>query len=130
MISDRIWLNYIRRTCTFILDERKLRSVWLDHKSGVTSVTNFDELFEQLFGDLDSENKEKELDRIFVARIDAKKSIIQFLRAIKKIDQQRFSSKSYLNLENLLNSTDWTNLQTACRYVLEAVEPFSQNELH
>lgn len=130
MISDKVWLSYIRRICAFVLDEKKVRSVWLDKKKGVTSVTGFDELYEQLFDDLDSENKEKELGRIFVGRPDAKKSIIRFLLAIKKIDQLRVSSKQYLDIESLLNSADWTDFQAACRHVLETVEPFSRDEFH
>lgn len=111
MIPDEIWLRYIYELSGFIVDEPTLRSVWIDRKSGITSVVSFDELFEQLFDDLDSDHKIKELDRIFINDAEKGNAIREFLSAVIQVDEDIQRNPSLGNPESLLASNSWKRLR-------------------
>jgi hypothetical protein len=56
MIDCQHWQNSIVRYANLLLDENKIRRAWLQEDRSETSVTDFYELYEQIFDDLDSDS--------------------------------------------------------------------------
>ena len=48
MIAFQIWLPQILGYCDFLCDDLALRRAWVNHDMAKTSVTGFEELYEQI----------------------------------------------------------------------------------
>jgi len=85
MIEFTTWLRQILRYCEFIAMDGAVRSAWIDHDYSHTSITDFDELYEQLFDDLDSDLFLEGLPNL-LPDVHCQRAIREFLLAIKAVD--------------------------------------------
>ena len=84
-----------------------LRDCWVLGQCYWTSVTSFDELIEQVFGDLDSNNLLEDAQIDSTVPEELVKSIRNFLSAIKETDQVNESGEWADVPEALLASAEW-----------------------
>ena len=80
---------------------------------------DFDELYEQLFDDLDSDEFEKRLPQLFVANPEYSTCMSGFLAAVRAVDESITTSPTLRDPGNLLESRVWAALREASRRVLE-----------
>ena len=119
MIELKVRLSYIGRISKFILDEELIWSVWVNKKNDITSVTDFDELYEQLLGDLDMEELERDLPNILVVDVFSREKILNFLATFREVDGKINTNKELRDPSILLKSGIWKKFQVTCAVVLE-----------
>jgi hypothetical protein len=108
-------INYLETWLPQIIGYAELISgddlwkVWVDKKEGVTSVTDFDELYEQIIGDLDSENLMKESEKMLPDNPRLRLALRTFMLRFDEVDKEFNSNK--LSLKELLSSASWSDLK-------------------
>lgn len=115
MIAADVWLEQLTRYMIFVTSDDHLRRAWIDADYDTTSVTGFDELYEQVFDDLDSDN----LERPILASMNDKaaaESISTFLDALRSMESAIQAMPTLKNPMLLLQSREWATVQrTATR---------------
>jgi hypothetical protein len=119
MIELKTRLSYIGGISAFILNQNEIRSVWVNKKSGITSVTDFDELYEQLFDDLDMEELEREPSDLLSIDAPSRNRILNFLNSVRGVDEAIKSDRRLRDPSRLLISDSWRNLEVSCEKALE-----------
>ena len=121
MISFReTWLPQILGYCELVCDDLKIRRAWINHDTSATSVTSFDELYEQIFGDLDSDRLQAELPVLLNDADVMQHAIHDFLEALRASDRVRATEPGLKNASAFLSSKHWKLVQTAARATLAA----------
>jgi hypothetical protein len=121
MIKFQTWLSQIVGYCQFIVDTVGLRRAWINQNFSHTSVTNFDELYEQIFDDLDSDNIEKELAVYLGRDTAATRAVSEFLESIRVVDNQRETDMQLSDPRCLLQSEEWLRVVRAAEQVVEGL---------
>jgi hypothetical protein len=105
--------DYIR----FVADEPLVRRVWVNQEPGLTSVGHFDELFEQVFDDLDADALSPEMlannreeARVIGAFLDAMRRASDAHPTVRPGDAAAF-----------LASPEWRSLNSIARSALETL---------
>jgi hypothetical protein len=129
MIPFQTWLLQILGYCQFVADAVAVRRAWIERDFSSTSVTDFEELYEQIFDDLDSNNVEKELVKYFPADLAVRRAVSEFLDAIRVVDSCRESSVQLRDPECLLKSDEWLRLIAAADQVLQQIDKKSIREI-
>jgi hypothetical protein len=119
MIELNVRLCYIGDISKFVIDRHKIASVWIDKKNGITSVTDFDELYEQLFGDLDMSELERDLPKLEEIDPITRDRIFEFLKVFRMVDKKVTTIPSLSDPRILLKSDVWKQFELACKAVLE-----------
>jgi len=119
VIPFATWLDQMIRYCRFVADDAALRRAWIGGDFSSTSLTDFDELFEQVFDDLDSDGVERELDQHLPDDDAGKEALGQFLQALRAADEQRRHDIRLLQPSELLSSIPWQGVVRAGQIVLE-----------
>lgn len=114
MISFDVWLSQIFGYCEFVANDYELQQAWINKNFSNTSITNFDELYEQIFDDLDSDVIEEELENSSLIDKDMKEAVSNFLSALRVADENNIKSNS----ADLLASKQWQNVVMAAKKVL------------
>jgi hypothetical protein len=118
MISFQTWLSQIIGYCQFIVDELGIRKSWVDGDFSQTSVTGFDELYEQVFDDLDSDACEKMMISNlseFPLKADA---VSRFLSEMRRINLIIESNEGLQSPDVLLSSSEWRRVVVSAEMVL------------
>ena len=84
-----------------------VRSAWIDHDYSHTSITDFDELYEQLFDDLDSDSFLEGLPSL-LPDVHCQRAIREFLLAIKAVDFELRSVLDKKDYRGLFASQPWS----------------------
>lgn len=126
MIPFEVWLSQIVGYGHFITDTLGVRRAWVDNDYSRTSVTNFDELYEQIFDDLDSDTFETNLRQHLPVDPGGRDVLTAFLGEIRAIDALRSHDSRYLSAVHLLKSEEWGRLVEAARR-LTSTFPLSEN---
>jgi hypothetical protein len=119
MINLQTRLSYIGRISEFVLNREAIFSVWVHRKNGITSVTNFNELYEQLFDDLDMNELERDLPKLEEVDSTTRNRILKFLNVFCRVDKEIEASPSLRDPAALLKSDIWKQFELACRAVLK-----------
>ncbi len=118
MIAFDTWLPQIVDYCGFILDDEKLRRTWIGRNFSETSVTNFDELCEQIFDDLDADN----LVVVFSSKLQKsdglQASIMEFLSSLHAVEFVCALDQKPKDVQMLLDSAQWRRVRSAALSVL------------
>jgi hypothetical protein len=121
MISYGDWVEQVVRYARFVADEQGVRKAWIERDCSRTSVTGFDELFEQIFDDLDSYSFRQRKDTNQRVSPRAHNLIVDFLDQATAIDRVRSEHRRLVAVSELLESEDWSTLVViACRIVSDA----------
>lgn len=116
MIEAGVWLSQIIGYCKFITDDDAVKKAWVNADASKTSVSSFDELYEQIFDDLDSDNfdvKSLEVNGNLVIKI---KNFISCMHESNEI----FGNNSMP--EAIILSRQWSDLKRSASTVLSAVD--------
>jgi hypothetical protein len=109
---EHVWLPQILGYAKIIITGQ-LEDQWLGRIDAVTSVTDPDELYEQIFDDLDAENiwsEARQLGKLPQPAVDA---MDRFLRALHDVDGRDGAA--------FVSSEAWTKVQEAAAVVLADV---------
>lgn len=117
VIPFQTWLSQIVGYCHLVADSLGVRRAWVNGDCSLTSVSSFDELYEQIFDDLDSDAMEQELSDYLPNDPEARTEIAAFLQAIRAINAQLGHDQRLNSTVGLLNSTEWGRLIEAARRV-------------
>jgi len=122
MIPLDVWTDGILSYCELIVHDTALKKTWVDHDRSITSVVDFDELIEQIFGDLDADNLEVEMLRGIAktyGATDLSEALRIFLAAMREADKTRGSVPRLLDATYLLQSTTWGAVIAAAQKAIE-----------
>lgn len=117
MIEFQVWISQILGYCKLIADDKKMRQAWIERDFSATSVTEFDELYEQIFDDLDSDHFSQALHSHLPK--DAVLVIARFIESLHEIDQLRSRSVQFRSSLAILDSPQWQLVRNAALSVLE-----------
>jgi hypothetical protein len=119
MIEPQTRLSYLGRISKFVLDEKGIAAVWVHKKKGITSVTEFDELYVQLFDDLAFGEFENELPGLPKIDLASRNKIVDFLNALRYVDNEIEANSQLREPAKLLSSEPWKKFKVTCEKVLE-----------
>ncbi|MCK7632307.1 hypothetical protein N5094_16675 [Shewanella putrefaciens] len=108
MIELDTWLENIIGTCEMLTDGT-IEQAWLSDDGSKTSITSFDELYEQIFDDLDSEQYVQSSEFINGLTETSRHVVNDFFVSIQKLDDYKVKG----NIEQsslLLESKQWSSL--------------------
>ena len=117
-----VWLPQILRYADFVLDQEGLRRAWIGRNLSETSVSDFAELYEQVFDDLDSFAFVGRIDRFLPDRPEQAAAVEDFLRALDAVNEAHESRPELCDRERLLSSEPWRGLAVAARAVQRVFE--------
>ena len=118
MIAFTDWVSQIVGYGTLVVDDAKLLRAWTLHDHSQTSVTGFDELYEQIFDDLDSERFQNELAIRLANDREKCAAINGFLQSIKHVDQQMKTNPILCRPDILLASSEWGAVRVAAKKLI------------
>jgi hypothetical protein len=118
MIPFDTWLSQIVIYCRFVLDTVGLRRAWVEGDALRTSVTGFDELYEQIFDDLDSDGMERQLAMQLSNDSAARQALSGFLESLRNVGDLRQTRSELQSAAALIRSPEWQNVERAAREVL------------
>jgi hypothetical protein len=119
LIEFETWFPQIVGYARLISDGDTLRRSWLHGDRTETSVTDFDELWEQVFDDLDSDTLEKQM----VAKINdnnLRDLTTQFLARLRYVESAVRSGSALQEPTSLLGSPQWALLETTAAELARA----------
>ncbi len=115
MIDRDVWMGQMRDYIRFVADEPLVRRVWMDREQGITSVSDFDELVEQVFDDLDADSLASQMlanngeeSQVIAAFLDAMRRASDAHPIVRPEDAAAF-----------LESQEWRALNSVARSALE-----------
>jgi hypothetical protein len=117
MIDLEIWLDQVVGYCEFICHKQALRRVWIERDITITSIYAYDELFEQLVGDMHLDS----LVEQFAPKIIDEETIEMlraFAKAIQRLDAQIDSHSELQSARRLLDSTAWAAFSKSASQVI------------
>ncbi len=114
-MSYRTFLANVFSLCEWIVSDKPSR-VWINGETGLTSVVNPEEFFEQAFGDNDLEN----MIPHFSADLNtdnAYDAVSAYRDALLKLERL-FNTDPHIEPRRLLASNEWLNLCSAATQVV------------
>lgn len=118
MISFQTWLSQIVGYCQFIVDESGVRKSWIEGDFSQTSVTGFDELYEQVFDDLDSDDCEKMMISNLSDFPLKAGAVSGFLSELRRINLIIENNEDLQPPDALLSSSEWRRVVVSAEMVL------------
>ena len=118
MIEYDVWIDGIVSTCQLISDEEVFRKAWLENDKSITSIINYDELYEQIFDDLDSDAYERLLPSMEKLSDNKRKLISRFLCSLREFDKETEQDEQFKSPDTLLGSVEWNKVRVAAMNVV------------
>ncbi|MFN7550400.1 MAG: hypothetical protein ACK59M_14860 [Pseudomonadota bacterium] len=115
MIRFGTWLPQILAYARFLADSDAVRRAWIDGDLSETSISDFDELYEQIFDDLDSKSFLEGLPTYIPSEAVAQELIRRFLSEIESIDVARANDQSLATAASLVGSHEWSRVAEIAR---------------
>lgn len=120
MIEFDTWLPQILGYCEFVCSDASVRKAWIDSDVSGTSITSFDELYEQIFDDLDADHFQPNLHKHLARNLLLSNAVSLFLDQVKSLDSIRTLKPDLKNMTKLLDSEEWQELRETAEAVLKA----------
>jgi len=117
MIDFETWFSQIVTTCELVASEDALPRTWVGGERSVTSIIDFGELYEQVFGDLDSEACLAKFASAMGTQ--TRLTVDTFLSSIKKLDSVAGNDPDLNKPAKLLASVAWREVKEAAMAVIE-----------
>lgn len=111
MITFDVWMDGVVGNASVIANRELLKEVWIKEKKNITSITSFDEAYEQLIGDLDALGYLEVYSSNPSLSEDQQTALREYIEAFKRFDVQPFIKEDVLNFEILLDSYTWEALE-------------------
>ncbi len=125
MVDFENWLDGIVSTCELITDKDVFERVWVFGDKTITSIHYPEELFEQLLGDLLSEDcLEHFQDRS--QQMGIYEALLQFTEALLEAKNAINIHPNLRDPKNFLRSDEWARVKIAAQQLLDfsAVAPY------
>ena len=119
MIPFDVWIEQITRYARFVADPNAAKRPWIDGDLSRTSISGFDELYEQVFDDLDSDRLETEM-LAHLASAEQRQAVAAFLEALRQMDREWSADPKLNSAAGLLGSPSWQRVRHAASRVLSA----------
>jgi hypothetical protein len=116
---DRVWLPQILGFASLVADER-VEADWIRGDTSRTRVASLQELYEQVFEDLDSAAVAAELHRHLPGRVDRQEALASFLRAITHAHLQVEANPRLRDPRRLFATRSWLHLRGAAEALRQA----------
>ncbi len=104
----------------FLADRDSVERVWLNGDSTITSLTSFNELYEQLFDDLDASSYLETHGKSATLARAQKQAIANFLCLLRDFDDRPFIMNRKENSAAILSSAAWASIQSAAQVLVAA----------
>ena len=115
----RVWLPQILGFATLIADEG-LEADWIRGDTSRTRFASLQELYEQVFEDLESHAIVAELERHLPGRVDRQEALASFLRAVTHAHLQVAANPQLREPRRLFASRSWLHLRGAAEALRQA----------
>jgi hypothetical protein len=117
MIHPDIWIPQMVDYADWIASPDQVRRAWIDRDFSETSVTNYDELWEQMFEDLDADGVETQM----LAALDAERgaAIAKFLATLRAADAVFVADRRYWDMATILASDTWRSVENVAEEVVK-----------
>ena len=122
MIEFTTWLPQIVGYCKYVVDDLRLQQAWIKHDFSETSVSDFDELYEQVFDDLDACHFAANLHSHLPNSERMATTIADFIETLQEMDRARTENLDLLDAAALLDSDQWQLVRKSAFAVLDAVK--------
>lgn len=116
------WLPQIVGYCEWISDPVRLRDAWIDGDFSETSVTDFDELIGQVFGDLDADRSAAAFARRLPQCAHPLAEVSTFLSSLRAVESSRAKDPILREPTALLASAQWQSVRCAALAVIKVTE--------
>jgi hypothetical protein len=118
MIPPEVWIPQIVDYAGWVSDPENTRRAWVEGDHSETSVTDYDELYEQVFDDLDADGVEAEA----LAALDPEhaRAIREYLQAMRDADNAIAADPALSDASTLLKSDAWRRVELAGARVMAA----------
>lgn len=120
MIEFRTWFCQIVTTCELISSGDALQRTWIGRERLVTSITDFGELYEQVFGDLDSDACLANFSPIM--NRETFLAVERFLATIKVIDSRIAEDPTLEEPRRLFAEPIWKTLRETAAMIIALPE--------
>ena len=117
MFTLEYWLEGVVRTCELIASKEAFFQTWVLGDHSITSIHYYDELFEQLIGDLHLEECIGQFENT-LRKDGAFDALSSFAAALRHLDQCIESRYDLHDAKILLASEEWAAFQYAARQVV------------
>jgi hypothetical protein len=118
VIDFNNWITNIIATCDLIASPDALRKAWVQRDETITSAYDFNELAEQVLGDLALEEQIKRFSNELENK-NALAALSAFSRAFRNVDQSTRENPALRDPSTLLNSDAWFSLRDTARSILD-----------
>lgn len=108
MIEYDVWIEGISGICELVADKDSMNNAWLAGDDTITSIMDYDELYEQVFDDLDADDFEKNRLPVEEKSLNRQKLISKFLESIRLLDKKIEVDSTLKKPLKLLNSSEWS----------------------
>ncbi len=109
---ENVWLPGINECAEMIVKEKKICKKFESREISLTSREGFDELLEQVFQDLDSENQIFRLNSIISTESESYRAISEFLNSLTDAEKA-VDSGDFVDEDALLHSEEWKRVKGA-----------------
>jgi hypothetical protein len=118
MIDFDSWFENIVSTANLIASPHALNQVWIQGDKNVTSAYDFNELLEQLLGDL---HLQEETHRFHhqLRQIDAFEPITEFAQQLLGLERLVSNDLRLQDPQNLLTSPGWVQLKNLAQNITQ-----------
>ena len=121
MIDFSDWLRQIIGYCKIIAEDRIIRRSWIEGERSETSVTDYDELIEQIFDDLDADEMARSSHELSSSQEKVLGAVRDFLGTLNEFNDRVEAGEISNNPEVILASRGWKAVQgKAARVLSEA----------
>lgn len=121
-IPFSIWIKGVVGTAEFLTDSGLVERVWLNGDRTITSITSFNELYEQLFDDLDSGNYAESHGKSAILSEAQRQAVASFLCAVRDFDDEPFIMNGREDSAAILCSTAWAVIQSSAKAVVASFQ--------
>lgn len=117
MIENEVWIEGIAGTADLIATG-VIDHVWSTKEYGLTSILYYDELYEQVIGDLDSEEILKQFCRSELYTPELKAAASDFIAELMELDRKIVGSKLKAEAD-ILNMPEWRHFKKTSAVVAQ-----------
>jgi len=112
------WFDGIISTCRLIADKDVFRRVWILGDFTITSIHYYDELLEQLLGDLHLATSLQRFEKR-LSDVGALDAVREFARALHELDTRVTCTPALQEPCTLLDSREWRHFQLSAKRVAD-----------
>ena len=116
-IPFEVWIDGIVGSAKILANHDILERVWVRKESCITSITNFDEAYEQIFSDLDANFYLEKYLKDPSLSSKQKSALVNFVNLLFSLDDSPFRIGNEFNSEALLNSQRWKRIEDAAKEI-------------